>query len=48
MTDDEKTILLALMMLLENATSNALDPVHRQSWKEDRDFIVRELKEMVR
>lgn len=48
MTDDERTILLAAIVLLGEATSNSLNPEHREAGNLDRDTVVRELKGMVR
>jgi hypothetical protein len=46
MTEDDRMTVNAAILLLENATSNSLDPVHRRSWSEDRDVVVQRLKEM--
>lgn len=48
MTDDEKRILLAAIVLLENGTSDSLDPVYRQSWNAGRDRVVIQLREAAR
>lgn len=48
MTGEEIRIVIAAIALLQEGTSNSLDPVHRQSWREDRDFILAELEGMLR
>jgi hypothetical protein len=48
MTDDEKKTILNAANLLENSTSNSLDPADRINWKVLSRIAVRDLREMVR
>lgn len=48
MTEDEKMHVIWAMGLLEQATSNSLDPATRERWNLNRDVVIRELKELVR
>lgn len=45
--DHDVTAILAAAALLEDGTSNSLDPVHRQGWNDDRDLVVRDLRDVV-
>lgn len=45
-TDAEKRLMLDTIVLLENATSNSLNPEHRKSWSEARDEVIERLKQI--
>lgn len=48
MTDDEIVTLRAAILLLENGTSNSLDPVYRQGWNDARETTIQRLRDMMR
>jgi hypothetical protein len=48
MTDDEKKIVQQAINLLISGTSNSLNPESREEWKDRRDRVAIELREMAR